>query len=238
MPLRINGKAVVGMRINGKDVIQARVNGSDTFSVGVRSLVEEWGSWVPGRWALRGDPASEVEVPLLEASPSRITAGTPSALWSGKPAQSAYTVPDFANETGTWEAKCHTGGTQGGLYSGIILGSDSEGSRMLVVEWDLNNLVLRYRTSLNNAWVNISTNTSFRYVAGDTIRVVRTREGTAHRVRVYQNGVLRGNWIDTTGIPGAKGTRKIGVRLQADRNFFNGYRSPSIDRFTFTTDTS
>lgn len=238
MPMRINGKNVVGLRHGGKNVTLARTGAKAAFSVGLRALTEEWASWVPGRWALRGDPAAETEVPLLEANPSRITAGTPGAMFSGKPAQSAYTLQDYANETGTWEAKCHTGGTQGGLYSGIILGGDAEAGRMLVVEWELNSLVMRYRTSINNAWVTISSNTSFRYGAGDTIRVTRTREGTAHRVRVYQNGVLRGNWIDTTGIPGAKGTRRIGVRLQADRNFFNGYRSPSIDRFTFTTATS
>lgn len=233
MAMRIDGKRVEALRLDGVNLL-ARVDGAVAHSAGRRSLVEEWEGWGSGMWLLRSDPAREHAVASLATNPSRIVAGIPSILWSGKPSSTTYTQQEYMNEVGTWETVSATQGTAGDLYTGIVLGTDNMASRMLVVEWELNEIVLRYRTGYSNSWINIGRNTSFSHQAGDTIRVVRTREGTGHRVKVYQNDVLRGNWVDTTGIPGSPGLQHIGVRLQGDYGWLGGQYSPSIDRFTFT----
>lgn len=233
MAMRIDGKRVQALRLDGVNLL-ARVDGAVAHSAGLRSLVEEWEGWTPGRWLQRSDPANETALATLGTGPSRIVAGVPAALWSGKPSSTTFTQQEYMNEVGTWETVSATRGTVGSLYTGIVLGTDAQASRMLVVEWELNEIALRYRTSISNSWINIGRTTSFSHQSGDTIRAVRTREGTGHRVRVYQNDVLRGNWVDNTGIPGSPGMERIGVRLQGDRGWGGAEYSPSIDRFTFT----
>lgn len=233
MAMRIDGKRVEALRLDGVNLL-ARVDGAVAHSAGLRSLVEEWQGWTPGRWQQRRDPADETAVATLATSPSRIVAGVPTALWSGKPSSTTYTQQEYMNEVGTWETVSASRGTAGGLFTGIMLGGDAVGGRMLIVEWDLNAIVLRYRTSVSNAWIALGSNNSFRHSSGDVIRVERFRDQGMHRVQVFQNNVRRGNWVDTTGIPGSKGHQRIGVRLQGDRGWNGNEYSPSIDRFTFT----
>lgn len=229
--LRLNGKRVAGLRLNGKNAL-ARLNGKVAFSAGLRKIEEEWNEF-GGRWKVRSDPAATTALPVINGG--NLQAGIPDGLWSGKPAQSVWSVAEVDNRVGTWEVRLGTATSTAGLYSGIILGCDSMAGRMLVVEFDRNNLIFRYRTGHSNSWVTLGSNSSFRLNPADRIRAERTIDtgGTA-RVRVYQNDVLRNSWVDTTSIPGGKLTPFVGVRLQGDRNFFTTQRSASIAEFNFT----
>lgn len=234
MGVRISGAALRGGRLNGRTLKLGRLNGRVVFSAGLRRIEADFVTVPPELWIGRRDPASEPA--LMYGSGGYLRAGIPSGLWSGKPSSSLVTVPDVDNAEGTWEVVTGPHTATAGLYTGIVLATDEAASRMLAVEWSTRDLVLRRRESRSSSWVQLGSAPGFQYSPGDTITATRTRTETGYIVSVYQNGAWLAAWEDRTGLPGGRGTQKVGVRLQGDRSLFTTNESPSIDTFTFTTE--
>lgn len=228
--LRFNGQALRAARLNGRSAKVMRLNGEVVWTSGIRYLNDKFDS-LTSTWRTACDPASERAWPFV--SGGILLAGVPGAMYSGKPAQSVYTREEADNAVGTWTFVLAPGTGTAGLYSGVILGTDTNAGRMAEVVLDRNGLLFRFRTSQTNSWVTLGSS-SVAIAGGETVRVERSREGDTYRVRAYVNNVLRGNWLDSSRIPGEPGGKFIGLRLQADRNFFTQQRSPSITEFTFT----
>lgn len=228
--LRFNSKVLASARLNGKAAKVARLNGRDVWTAGIRNLTETFTTLDLNLWRIASDPAASRAYPYVAGG--LLHAGTPSALWSGKPAQSAYTREEADNATGTWTVKVGPSNGLAGLYSGVILGTDSSTGRMTEVVWDRNNIKFRYRTAATNSWVTLGS-VSISLSAGDLMRVERYRRPGGYGVRVFQNGVARGAWTDSSLIPGEDNGRFIGVRLQGDKDLFSDLRSSSISEFIF-----
>lgn len=235
MAMKSAGRTLRGGRFNGRNLKLGRLNGRVVFSAGIRRIFDEFVNWIdPDLWIGKRDPAAEPT--LLRGLEGYLRAGIPSALWSGKPSSSLITVPDVDNGEGAWEVVTGPHRATAGLYTGIVLATDEDASRMLAVEWSTRELVLRRRESRSSSWVQLGSVPNFRYSPGDTIRVTRIRTETGYIISVYQNGARQAAWEDRTGLPGGRGTQKVGVRLQGDRSLFTTSESPSIDSFQFTTE--
>ena len=229
---RLNAKTMRAARLDGRVAKVARLNGRVVWASGLRSLHDEFDAFDHGTWRTACDPADERAYPYV--SDGLLRAGVPTGLFSGKPAQSVYTQEEADNEEGEWIVRIGTSSGTAGLYSGVILGTDASAGRMTEVVWDKNGVRFRYRTATTNSWVTLGS-TSITLTGSETMRVTRTIESGSPRVRVYENDVLRGNWLDSSNIPGAPGGKFIGVRLQGDRNFFQSLSSTSVAEFTFTS---
>ena len=229
---RFNDKAMRAARLNGRVAKVARLNGRVVWASGLRSIHDEFDTLDYDFWRLACDPASDRRYPYV--SGGYLRPGIPGSLFSGKPAQSCYTREEVDNEQGEWIVRIGATSGTAGLYSGVILGTDDASGRMTEVVWDRNGIRFRYRTAMTNSWITLGS-TSITISGGEIMRVTRTIESGSARVRVYEDDVLRGNWLDSSNIPGAPGGKFVGVRVQSDLNFFSSLVSPPVAEFTFSS---
>lgn len=166
--------------------------------------------------------------------------GAGGQLFSNKPQTLLIHTTELANTSGKYVFKIGNSSAEAGLDSGVILGADSEGGKLMGVFFDTKRLVLMARDGLASSWRTLVQAPVYLWsdksLYGRTVSIERKAVNGARSVVVSYPGVPTDIVLECgKGFDTADGCSHVGLAVSSDYSLFGFSYSPSFDSFEFNS---